>query len=335
MGGNRSTAVLLYLYAGFLSFALAETFSGSSADWILSPWALLVTYPLYTLHLLLLATVAARFRRTSLGALYLFGVLFGLYETWITKVVWAGYAGNAGFASGGFLGFGFHETLGLVLFYHAVVSFLLPLTVLLLLFPHLREDYALGDWLMAPTRWARVARTGLAVFLGLLGGFAMASVPTVLVTLAPTVVVVVLGYRVLAARFAADPATAPRLPLGDTPLAIVAALLAVLYVAGYLLLRPQAIPSVVVQLATLGVYAAVVLLLWRKDPAVGPSPMPRGSEAPRLLRFLLAAVGLAVPMAFARTLAPGPVGVLATGLYAGMIPAGVGLLLALGLRASA
>ena len=61
---------------------------------IWNPWTLLVTYWLYFAHFFFLTTLAVSTRRTSLWSLSLWGVLFGLYESWITKVIWAGYGAD-------------------------------------------------------------------------------------------------------------------------------------------------------------------------------------------------------------------------------------------------
>ena len=83
--------ITFLVFAGFLSFVTAEVFAGSSPSWPLNPFAWLLTVPLYGTHFLLLAHLAVATRRTSWSALYLFGVIFGFYETWITKVIWHGY----------------------------------------------------------------------------------------------------------------------------------------------------------------------------------------------------------------------------------------------------
>lgn len=115
-------------YVSFIVFTFAEVFAGSSPFGIFHPWSLLVTFPLYYVHFFAFTTMAIRTKRTSLGHLYLWGCLFGLYETWITKVVWHGYSDD-GFAFGSVFGFGLHETLALVFVWHPFMSFILPLSV--------------------------------------------------------------------------------------------------------------------------------------------------------------------------------------------------------------
>jgi hypothetical protein len=83
------------LLIGLIVLICAEVFSGASIQvgmW--APWTWLMTYWLYFAHFFVLCTLAAWTGRTSLGALYLWGVLFGPYESWITKVIWFGYGGD-------------------------------------------------------------------------------------------------------------------------------------------------------------------------------------------------------------------------------------------------
>jgi hypothetical protein len=121
------------LILGFFSFVFPEVFAGSSPIYILEFWVYIVTFPLYLIHFLLLISLAIKFNRTSLKNLYLWGIVFGLYETWITKVIWAGY-GDDGFALGSIAGFGIHETIVLILFWHPFFAFILPLAVFWFLF---------------------------------------------------------------------------------------------------------------------------------------------------------------------------------------------------------
>ncbi|MCD4703238.1 MAG: hypothetical protein K8R64_02890 [Methanosarcinaceae archaeon] len=117
------------LLIGTLSMLFAEVFSGASQTWFINGWGILVTFPLYLAHLLFFLAIALRTKRTSLSQLYLFGVLFALYEAWITKVLWSGYMDSEGPSLGTFLGLGMAEFPILVLFWHPVMSFIVPIFV--------------------------------------------------------------------------------------------------------------------------------------------------------------------------------------------------------------
>ena len=66
-----------------------------------------MTYWLYFAHFFFFTTLAVRTGRTSLWSLYLWGVLYGLYESWITKVIWYGYGGDGKLALGRIGPYGF------------------------------------------------------------------------------------------------------------------------------------------------------------------------------------------------------------------------------------
>ena len=104
----------------------AEVFSGASVLWFINPVSWAFMFPLYLAHLLLFFNLAVLFRRTSLSSLYLWGVLFGMYESWITKVTWAGYMGQD--PSGGRCSaFAPAEFLIIIFFWHPFMSFIVPL----------------------------------------------------------------------------------------------------------------------------------------------------------------------------------------------------------------
>ncbi len=124
--GNKLSLIILF---GLLSVICAEVFSGSAPLWMYDLWGLLVVLPLYWGHGLLLWNIAIRYRKTSITHLYLLGIIYGLYESWMTKVIWAGYMESSGPQFGQFLGFAIGEFLIIALFWHAVFSFIVPLMV--------------------------------------------------------------------------------------------------------------------------------------------------------------------------------------------------------------
>lgn len=120
--------LVYFLLIGCLSMLYAELFSGASRLWFLDPWSLLVTFPLYTIHILFFVNLALRTHKTSVIHLYLWGVLFGMYESWITQVLWVGYNAE-GPIFGTLAGIGVGEFLALVFFWHPVLAFILPILV--------------------------------------------------------------------------------------------------------------------------------------------------------------------------------------------------------------
>jgi hypothetical protein len=121
--------LLPILLLGALSMLFAEVFSGASTLWFLDPWGFLLAYPLYLGHAIFLLNVAFLFKKTSPRQLYFFGMLFGLYEALITKVLWFGYPNSTGPMISSFYGVAWGEFLTLVLFWHPVMSFIIPVFV--------------------------------------------------------------------------------------------------------------------------------------------------------------------------------------------------------------
>jgi hypothetical protein len=90
-----------------------------------SPWGILVILPLYGLHTLVLASIVYRFGRPRFETLYLAGVIFDLYEAYITKIIW-----NPDWESPIQVGgISILELLVVVFFWHPFMSFMIPLGV--------------------------------------------------------------------------------------------------------------------------------------------------------------------------------------------------------------
>lgn len=113
---SHRTKLIMFLLVGTLSVFFTEVFAGSSPLWFTDLWGILMVFQLYFMHLIFFLNIAYRTKRTSLVHLYLFGVLIGLYESWITKVLWAGYPGAEAPVMGILLGIAILEFSVLVFF---------------------------------------------------------------------------------------------------------------------------------------------------------------------------------------------------------------------------
>lgn len=112
------------ILAAFSTF-FAEVFSGSDMFPFFTAWGLLVVVPLYGLHIILLANLVYRAPKPRFASLVFAGMLFGLYEAYLTKVLWAPPWGEAVIIGG----VAPIETLVLVFWWHAWFSFIIPLLV--------------------------------------------------------------------------------------------------------------------------------------------------------------------------------------------------------------
>lgn len=131
---RRRERMFFWLVLSCISFFFAEIVSGSSMIRSFDPgsmlstvlWSLFITIPLYGLHTLVLAWIVYRFGKPRLYTLFLAGAIFGLYEAYITKVIWVGWGSETIWYLGGVA---MVETAVLVLFWHPFMAFIVPLFV--------------------------------------------------------------------------------------------------------------------------------------------------------------------------------------------------------------
>lgn len=117
--------IFSWIILGALSVFFAEVLSGSSPFPWFTIWGLFVTFPLYGLHAIVLAFLVFRpGRRITLPALFLAGMIFGMYEAYITKVLFDPTWGAQSLTLGGLYVF---QTVVLVLFWHPFMAFIAPL----------------------------------------------------------------------------------------------------------------------------------------------------------------------------------------------------------------
>lgn len=265
--------VLARLLIGWIVLVCAEVFSGASLRMGLwHPWTLLVTYWLYFAHFFLFTTLAVRTGRTSLWSLYLWGVLFGLYESWITKVIWYGYSGDGKFVMGNVGPYGFSE-ISMVFLFHPVASFLLPLAVTCLLCPNLRGLFPDLAWLTGKTTGARLVQLYLILSFAPVMGMNSGGLLNLAVNL--TVAILVLFVLARWSRPALAGSQGRRVVVfgraGRIGLYIY---LTLLYGVTYFGLRPEGLPTFPVQLFTLVFYGLVIVGLWRHTRR---EPLPDGA----------------------------------------------------------
>ncbi|MHA1247105.1 MAG: hypothetical protein ACTSPE_07240 [Candidatus Thorarchaeota archaeon] len=273
MAENRKSALLLM---GLLSIVFAEVFSGSSPTWFLDPFGLTLTLTLYWSHTLFFLAIASRLHRTSVPHLYLWGTFFGLYESWVTKVLWAGFMGSTPIFDA-VLGVAIVETLVLVLFWHPVFSFVIPVLVFELLSRARDPDAPI---LPGHEKWLESSRRNkiIAVVLMVCGGANLASgvgndVVTALVGGGGSILLVALAYR-LATR-GGKTFSIRTVTLGNRGLKASAAYILIYYAVTFPLLRPEGIPGPFGIITVLLLYAlfAVIMSQTRTDESIDSVPV--------------------------------------------------------------
>ena len=261
--------LVLYLLIGTLSVYFTEVFAGSSPLWFIDAWGILMVFPLYLMHIIFFLNIAIRIKRTSVSHLYLFGVIFGLYESWITKVLWTGYPGAGAPIMGTFCGIAILEFSVLVFFWHPIFAFVLPILIF--------EVFALADGsghnriLPGHSSLLRKKRR-LFAFLSfaVLVGAGFLSINTGHnVTIADLAIlgnlsIIFLLYMI--ARRKPDVFSIFSLQLGKKGLTIVTIYLLLLYVLSFLFLVPNKIPTSPLPILLIIAFYAFVVFLIKMSP---------------------------------------------------------------------
>ncbi len=110
---------------GILSVVFVEVPTGSTMFPFFTVWGLLVVIPLYLLHSVFLAGLVFRFGKPGFWVLFSAGMLYGMYEAYITKVLWTSFRPEGPFLTLG--GLAFFETILLVMFLHPILAFVVPI----------------------------------------------------------------------------------------------------------------------------------------------------------------------------------------------------------------
>lgn len=279
---------------GFIVFICAEVFSGASVHvGLWSPWTWLVTFWLYFGHFFLFASLAVRTGRTSFWSLYLWGVLFGLYESWITKVIWHGYGGDGEFALGALGPYGYGE-ISMVFFFHPLISFILPLAIGCLLCPQLRRIFPDLAWFSGRTRGARAVQVWLVISFSSILAMNSGGIVNLGLNWAIALSILLILYR-LSNQDLASTDGLDILVFKNRGMAGLGVYLGSLYLITYFLLNPAGLPSPIIQLLTLSFYSVPILGLMHHR-AREPLPPGTGHVEPRekglmKLLFLLIIVG--------------------------------------------
>ncbi len=125
----RSKLFFWFILSAFSVF-FAEVVSGSSPLPFFNPfnpadiWGWIALMPLYGLHTIVLASVVFSGGKPRFYALFLAGAIFGLYEAYITKVLW--HPGWGAVWTVG--GVAVVELVVIAFFWHPFMSFIIPLT---------------------------------------------------------------------------------------------------------------------------------------------------------------------------------------------------------------
>ncbi|NOZ76264.1 MAG: hypothetical protein GXO65_00995 [Euryarchaeota archaeon] len=256
----KGTRYLAWLILGSLSVFFAEVVSGSDMFPYFTPWGILVVIPLYTLHILVLSCIVFRYGRPRFYTLFLAGTIFGMYEAYITKVLWDPTWGDALVKVGGVA---LVESVVLVLWWHPVMAFVIPLFAGEHLLSNSRETAAgLPGWLKVLYDSPR-SLPAFALMCGLIqSGNSPSPVHSLLSGISTTAFLILLIYIWRQRTGEAGYAFVDLLPT-RRELMPLSALLVSFYIVTGAALRPEALPGPGPQLAIWMVYGILFALLYR------------------------------------------------------------------------
>jgi len=257
---SKTTKLFFWLILAAYSTFFAEVIAGSDPFPFFHLWGVLVVCPLYGLHTLILATLVFRHGRPWFHTLFAAGILFGLYEAYITKVLWAPPWTEdpvliAGIAA--------PEFAVLALFWHPILAFFVPLLVGEGLLTGSRAIYAglserIRRWIGTPAR-ARVALAALTMTMAItLTGNAASPSHTLLSTISTTGVLFLLTFLWRKVARGTRYSLEALLP-NPREWSVLAVLLALLYILALPTLRPEALPGPGPQAVMWAIYLAAII----------------------------------------------------------------------------
>jgi hypothetical protein len=289
---SRRRKWFFWIIMGVLSTFFAEVTAGSTPLPFFSLPGLLLVFPLYFLHTLFFFCVVWSFGRPTLAALYTAGMLFGMYEAYLTKVVWTSYSPDGPMLT--VAGIALFETLLLVMFWHSVLAFMLPVFIAETCLTRSREIVGLLPG------WVRRRGRMLLVLLLLWGGlFTSVNSPSVVRSVLSTfgsgavvLVLMVVWKRTGGARYGMR----DLLP-GSKGRVAVAVAMGLMYVGYTRILEWDKLPGWGPQVTVWVIYAGLIWLLVRnlrrsRDRQIRVSAIQVGWKTPVL--FLLLYVAMAI-----------------------------------------
>lgn len=276
---SRGRKLAFWLLVGMFSVVFVEVPAGATMFPFWTVWGLLVVVPLYLLHSVFLAGLVFRFGRPAFWPLFAAGMLFGMYEAYITKVLWTSFRPEGPFFT--VTGVALLETILLVCFLHPLLAFVVPLLLTELLCTRSSEiAEGLPGRVQAairshPARWIG----GLMAFLGFMQFINSPSVAKSLLSAAGNSLVV--GLAVFWWRRSGGAAYSLRKLLpGCRGMRIFGLALLVWYLFWGVTIKPKSIPGVLHGQLTIWLLYAALLLVFigslkrsRREPAESVAPV--------------------------------------------------------------
>lgn len=261
---SKRLKLFFWLLLGALSTFFAEVVAGSDPFPYFRPWGILLVCPLYTLHTVVLATIVFRHGKPQFSPLFIAGAIFGLYEAYITKVIWSPTWGAPMIPVAEIA---IIEAMVLVLFWHPFLSFIIPLLVGESLLTNSREilDRLPGFFktIFSSKTMSSLLFAALAVLFSITHSANSASPLLALASGLSTTAFLAVWIAVWRKMTIGWQYDMRALLPGKRALAVLSFLLAFLYLATGILLRPEVLPGVTGHVLVLLTYVGFILLLIR------------------------------------------------------------------------
>lgn len=273
--------LVFWILLGALSTIMAEVIASSSPFPFFTFWGIVAVIPLYSLHVLVLGFVAFRARRITIPILFIAGAVFGMYEAYLTKVVWSPTWGDFNYQFGGIY---LIQTILLVLFWHPFMAFILPIFLAENLFTDSSETFAalpqkIQESLRNKSKWTWTV-AAFAVYFAIYKSFGATDWTTTFLSgLSNIAILFGLGY--LWKRVKGNRDLTFRDVLPSKKEAVVLGLLLLLgYLVEGLWLRPEALPRTFEPHLTVWIIYAVLFILLYFNIKRAPEKVDSSQPAP-------------------------------------------------------
>jgi hypothetical protein len=182
-------------------------------------------------------------------------MMFGLYEALITKVLWFGFPGSTGSIFGSVYGVAWGEFVALVLFWHPIMSFVLPIFI----YEVLSGDFFPTHKRFLIKNWKTLSIIFLLLFIG--ANFQnMGATYNMLVSIgsvAGTIIIIFLLNRVTKTK------NLESLMLGKKGMGILFSYLVILYILATVFILPERLPRTIFPYVFIALwYLVAIILLW-------------------------------------------------------------------------
>lgn len=260
MEAPRRTRYFFWVLLGVLSTVLPEVMAGSDLYPFFDLFDYLLMIPLYSLHCLVLWYIIWANGRPRLYNLFPAGAIFGLYEAYLTKVIWNPYWTDTPLKIGGIA---VVETLVLVLFWHSILAFIVPLLVTESLTSSNEIFAGLPEWIT--NQFIRFRGRRWLTIPIMFGIFQSINTPTLRDSILSGATCTVITYLLIQAwkRTNGPNYTMKQLLPSPREFRVLLGLLAVMYVLMGVFWRPESLPDLSGHVTVIILYLFFAGLLYR------------------------------------------------------------------------